>query len=114
MLPHASLKLLDFDHAGQGAPGPNDTLNDAFEVWRAWRFVSAVQNLDEECPGQQSSRPPAAIMEAPPSPELPPEPVPATVCKLPMFFDQQQSIMDALLIENASAAIPRGTKKRKG
>jgi hypothetical protein len=41
------------------------------------RFVSAVQNSAEECPGQQSPQPPAARKEAPPSPESPPEPVPA-------------------------------------
>ncbi len=42
------------------------------------RFVSAVQNSAEECPGQQSPQPPAARMEAPPSLESPPEPIPAT------------------------------------
>jgi hypothetical protein len=47
------------------------------KIWVV-RFVSAVQNLAEECPGQQSPQPPAARMEAPPSPESPPEPVPAT------------------------------------
>ena len=43
------------------------------------RLVSAVQNSAEECPAQQSPQPPAARMEAPPSPESPPEPVPARV-----------------------------------
>jgi hypothetical protein len=46
---------------------------------RVVRLVSAVQNSAEECPAQQSPQPPAARMEAPPSPESPPEPVPATV-----------------------------------
>ena len=46
---------------------------------RVVRLVSAVQNSAEECPAQQSPQPPAARMEAPPSPELPPEPVPARV-----------------------------------
>src|SRR5258708_27560743 len=42
------------------------------------QFVSAVQTSAEECPGQQSPQPPAARMEAPPSLESPPEPIPAT------------------------------------
>jgi hypothetical protein len=42
------------------------------------QFISAVQTSAEECPGQQSLQLPTARMEAPPSPELPPKPVPAT------------------------------------
>ena len=44
----------------------------------AYQFISAVQTSAEECRGQQSLQPPAARTEAPPSPESPPELVPAT------------------------------------
>src|SRR5262249_46108299 len=50
----------------------------AEQDFRVLRFVSALQTSAEECPGQQSPRPPAARMEAPPSPASPPAPVPAT------------------------------------
>src|SRR5262249_32428747 len=42
------------------------------------QFISAVETSAEECPGQQSRQPPAARMEAPQSPESPPEPIPVT------------------------------------
>jgi hypothetical protein len=60
-------------------------------------LVSAVQNSVEECPAQQWPQPPAARMEVPPSPESPPEPVPATAA------------IAGPSTMNSNSAVPRST-----
>ena len=58
------------------SPPPLRALPDRQLKYGAYQFISAVQTSAEECRGQQSLQPPAARMEAPQSPESPPELVP--------------------------------------